>query len=499
MVDLFQERKNKLEKLKMAGIDPFPYRFERTLTAKEGIERFEGGDLREEDLFAFAGRIMSIRSHGKSSFAHLKDMSGKIQLYFRKDIVGEEAYEVVQLLDIGDLVGVRGPLFRTRTGEITLKVEELSILAKSLRTLPIVKEERKESGELVIYDRFSDKEQRYRQRYVDLLVNSDVMETFIIRSKAISFVRNFLDNSGFVEVETPILQPLYGGASARPFTTYHNVLDTKLYLRIADELYLKRLIVGGFEKVYEFCKDFRNEGIDKFHNPEFTMVELYQAFADYSDMMQLLESMVSTLVLELFGKTGVDYQGEELDFRPPWARITFIEAIEKHTGIHMDSWDEQSLRTICGELDVDVDGVSGNARLFDRLFNERVEPCLRHPTFVVDYPAETTPLAKRKRGNPALVERFELFVSGIEIANAFSELTDPLEQRLRFEQQRAAGVDEGEGGEPEGIDEDYLRAMEYGMPPTGGLGIVIDLLVMLLTDSHSIKDVILFPHLRPEV
>jgi lysyl-tRNA synthetase class 2 len=355
--------------------------------------------------------------------------------------------------------------------------------------------EERESGDVVLHDRFSDKEQRYRQRYVDLVVNPGVLEKFLLRSRAISFVRDFLEARGFVEVETPVLQPLYGGAAAQPFVTHHNVLDMKLYLRIADELYLKRLIAGGFEKVFEFCKDFRNEGIDRLHNPEFTMIELYQAYADFTDMMNLLEDLVPSLLSALFSKTRIIYQGQEIDFAPPWRRLTYFDAIEQHTGVSLGSWDEDTLRKTFARLGMDPTGVEGVPHFLDRLMSERVEPHLIQPTFVVDYPAETTPLAKRKRDNPALVERFELFVSGIEIANAFSELTDPLEQRRRFEEQVARLA--GEGGD-ERIDEDYLRAMEYGMPPTGGLGIGIDRLAMLIADVPSIKEIILFPHLRPE-
>jgi lysyl-tRNA synthetase class 2 len=495
MGDLVAERKTKLEKLKEKGIDPYPYRFERTLTAREGLLLFENEKL-HGGPHSLAGRVMSLRVHGKSSFAHIQDMSGRIQVYFKQDVIGEEMYDVVQLLDIGDLIGVTGKLFRTKTGEITVLVESLVVLAKSLRTLPIVKQEEKGGGEVVVHDRFSDKEQRYRQRYVDLVVNPGVIDKFLLRSRAISFVRNFLEVRGFVEVETPILQPLYGGAAAQPFITHHNVLDMKLYLRIADELYLKRLIVGGFERVFEFCKDFRNEGIDRLHNPEFTMVELYQAYADYGDMMTLLEDLVPSLLLELFGTTTLTYQGQTIDFSPPWRRTKFFDAIEEHTGVRLVSWDEESLWKTCASLDIDLTGVAGVPRLLDRLMSERVEPRLIQPTFVVDYPAETTPLAKRKKEAPSLVERFELFVSGIEIANAFSELTDPLEQRRRFEEQVARA--RGELGEEERIDEDYLRAMEYGMPPTGGLGIGIDRLAMLVADVPSIKEIILFPHLRPE-
>jgi len=498
MVDLFEDRKSKLDKLRRDGVDPFPYRFDRTITASEGVSRFEKGDL-EDSPQRLAGRIMSIRGHGKSSFSHILDMSGRIQVYFKQDVVGDAAYETVKLLDIGDLIGVEGTFFRTRTGEVTVKVKEITLLAKSLRTLPIVKEEKKEDGEVVQYDSFSDKEQRYRQRYVDLIVNPEVRQKFLTRSKVIDHLRRFLREKDFIEVETPILQPIYGGATARPFTTFHNVLDMQLYLRIADELYLKRLMVGGFEKVFEFCKDFRNEGIDKLHNPEFTMVELYQAYADYTDMMSLVEEMFSSLLMSLFDRTILEYQGRELTFTPPWAKIGFLDAIEKYASVRLDSWDEKKLRKICEKNKVDVEEVSGISKLFDKLFSEVVEPRLIDPTFVVDYPAETTPLAKRKKEQPHLVERFELFISGMEIANAFSELTDPLEQRLRFEEQLSVGTDEGEGGSEDRIDEDYLRAMEYGMPPTGGMGIGIDRLVMLMTDSPSIKEIILFPHLRPEV
>ncbi len=495
MTDLTEERRRKLAVLREKGIDPFSSRFERTLTAREGKELFEAGKLDDESHF-FAGRIMSLRSHGKSTFAHIQDMTGRLQVYFKLDTVGTESYETVKLLDIGDLVGVTGALFRTRTGEITVMVERVEVLAKSLRALPIVKEEQMEDGTSVLYDIFADKEQRYRQRYVDLIVNREVREKFLLRSRAISLIRDFLDGRGFVEVETPILQPLYGGAAAKPFLTHHNVLDMKLYLRIADELYLKRLVVGGFEKVYEFCKDFRNEGLDRLHNPEFTMIELYEAYADYRNMMNLIEEMVSTVMLELYQRNSLTYQGVELDFSAPWERITFLDALDRHAGITLENWDEAGLRRLCSEREIEVEEDAGPARLFDKLFSELVEPNLVQPTIVFDYPAETTPLAKRKPDKPELVERFELFVSGIEIANAFSELTDPLEQRKRFEAQlETAGV---ELGEDRRIDEDYLRALDYGMPPTGGMGIGVDRLIMLLTDSPSIKEVILFPQLKPE-
>ncbi|MDD3642110.1 MAG: lysine--tRNA ligase, partial [Candidatus Krumholzibacteria bacterium] len=393
-------------------------------------------------------------------------------------------WELFRLLDLGDIVGVRGPLFRTRTGELTVRIESVELLSKALRPLP-----EKFHG-------LQDKELRYRQRYVDLIVNDDVMATFLARTRIIDSIRVFLREHGFLEVETPILQPVYGGAMARPFVTHHNALDMDLYLRIADELYLKRLIVGHMDRVFEFCKDFRNEGMDRSHNPEFTMLECYAAYWDYLDMMRFVEDLYRRLCEEVVGGTTITYGGSEIDLAPPWRRMTFFESIAEATGADLRGAGEAELRSEAERHGVDVGGVSGRAGLIDAIFSELVEPKLIQPVFITDYPVEISPLAKAHRCEPGLVERFEPYIAGFEAGNAFSELNDPLDQRARFEEQarmRAAGADETHP-----VDEDYLRALEHGMPPTGGLGIGIDRLVMLLTDSHSIRDVILFPAMRPE-
>ena len=492
--ELFLQRRTKLTQIREKGINPYPYRFEATHRSSEVIGNFEPLSESKEAV-RIAGRLMSIRGHGKTSFAHMQDAAGRIQIYVRKDTLGEESFALYKLMDIGDLIGVEGTVFRTRTGEITVEVRDFEVLCKSLRPLPIEKK-RVEDGEKVTFDAVSDKELRYRQRYVDLILHPEVRQTFERRTKIVSAIRRFLEERDFMEVETPILQPLYGGASARPFVTHHNALDIDLYLRISDELYLKRLIVGGYERVYEFCKDFRNEGMDRSHNPEFTLLELYQAYADYGDMMRITEEMVSSVAEELFGSQRVDYQGTEIDFTPPWKRVTMLGAIAEYAGVHLEGTSEEAMRKTCAGLDVEVDGTMGSGKMMDEIFKKYVEPHLIQPTFVMDYPVETAPLAKRHRKNPSLTERFEAFVNGSEIANAFSELNDPLDQRERFETQarlRAMGGDEAQA-----LDEDFLRALEYGMPPTGGLGIGIDRLVMLLTNAPSIRDVLFFPQMRPE-
>jgi len=438
---------------------------------------------------------MAIRQHGKAAFAHLQDSQGKIQIYLRLDDVGPDAFRIFGLLDIGDLIGVKGPVFKTRTGEITVRVTRFEVLAKTLRPLPVAKE-RIESGHRVVYDPFSDRELRYRMRYVDLVVNPEVREVFIKRAKVIRSMRNYLDQQGFLEVETPILQPIYGGAFARPFVTHHNALAMDLYLRVADELYLKRLIVGGFDGVYEFCKDFRNEGIDRFHNPEFTMMELYVAYKDYHYMMELVEEMISRIAWEVLGTTQIEFEGQRVDLAPPWKRLKFFEALEQYTGFDLYGKDEDQLRGLAGELHVPVEAWWDKGKILDEIFKERVEPYLSDPTFIIDYPVELSPLAKRHRQDPTLVERFEPFIVGKEVGNAFSELNDPIDQRERFEEQmklRERGHEEAQV-----IDEDFLRALEFGMPPTAGLGIGIDRLVMVLTNQPSIRDVMLFPQLRPE-
>jgi lysyl-tRNA synthetase class 2 len=500
-----ETRLGKLEALRRRGIEPFAYEYDVTHRAAEARSAFEtaerAGELAEGGegpTVRLGGRIVSLRSHGKTTFADLADRSGRIQLYFRKDELGEERYELLSLLDPGDWIGVEGPLFRTRMGEVTLRVAAMDLLAKSLRPLPYGKEEiDPETGERRVYGGFADIEQRYRQRYADLAVHPEVREVFITRSRIVSAVRRFLDDRGYIEVETPILQPLYGGASARPFVTHHNALDMPLYLRIADELYLKRLIVGGLERVYEIGKDFRNEGIDRTHNPEFTMLEFYQAFADYEAMMRLVEELLLELVRTVTGgASSVMHQGVRIDFTPPFRRLAYYDALREYGNMDVRSMDDAALRDAVSSFGIDEVERMTRPKLIDELFKELVEPHLEQPVFITDYPRELSPLAKPKRGDPSLVERFELIVAGREIANAFSELNDPIDQRERFAAQvrlREAGDEEAQA-----YDEDYIRALEYGMPPTGGVGIGIDRLVMLLTDQPSIRDVILFPTMRPE-
>lgn len=501
---VLRHRREKLEALREQGIQPFAYRYDRTHRTDEALELFEraeaegrlgeGGET--EEVLRVAGRIVSWRSHGKSAFAHLEDGEGRIQLYFRLNTLGEASFHTLDLLDRGDWIGVHGPVFRTRTGEATVKVGGWELLSKSLRPLPFGKEEvDAETGERVVHSGFQDQQTRYRQRYADLAVNPDVREVFVKRTLLIRALRTFLDARGFLEVETPVLQPLYGGAAARPFTTHHNALDTTLYLRIADELYLKRLIVGGFERVYEIGKDFRNEGIDRSHNPEFTMLEYYQAFADYEEMMEGVEALLRHAVTAVSGVERISVQGVDVDFGPPFARIPFMDALNAKLGADAATLGDEDLRSRARKLgETGLEGAS-RGRLLDKLFGALVEPELIQPTFVIDYPVELSPLAKLKRGEPRLTERFELYVVGRELANAFSELNDPLDQRARFEAQVAAR--EAGDDETHPVDEDYLRAMEYGMPPTGGVGIGVDRLAMLVTDSASIRDVILFPTLRP--
>ena len=491
--ELMKLRREKLDKLEELGQQPYGYSFDRTDLAADISKRYT--DEKEGEETAIAGRLMAIRKMGKASFAHLQDKSGRIQIYVKKNQIGEESYAAFKLLDIGDIIGIKGRVFKTRTGEITVMVDDLTILSKNLRPLPIVKE-KSDGDDTEVFDEFADKEMRYRQRYVDLIVNRDVKEVFLTRSRIISSIRSYLGAKEYVEVETPVLQPIYGGALARPFSTHHNTLDMELFLRIADELYLKRLIVGGFEGVYEIAKDFRNEGMDKDHNPEFTMLELYVAYKDYNFMMELTEEMISTACREVHGTTTCTFQGREIDFAPPWKRISYYEAIESACGVDLSSADENEIRDAAGTMNIDLSGIKGRGKLLDTIFSEKVEPGLQHPTFVKDFPLELSPLAKKHRSKAGVTERFEVFVAGMELCNSFSELNDPIDQRERFEEQarQRAGGDE----EAMVVDEDYLRAMEYGMPPTGGLGVGIDRLVMLLTDSASIRDVILFPQMRPE-
>jgi lysyl-tRNA synthetase, class II len=491
--ELMLRRREELAELKKLGVEPYPYEFPRDAFSAEVKASF-ADDAPRRDV-ALAGRIMSLRRMGKASFCHIQDARGRIQVYLRKDDLGT-MYDAFRLLDIGDIVGVHGFVFRTKMGEISVHAQKLTLLAKSLRPLPIPKEKVDEQGNRVIYDPFSDKELRYRQRYVDLVVNPQIREVFVKRARVISAMRKFLDEHGCLEVETPVLQPQYGGAFARPFVTHHFSLDMDLFLRIADELYLKRLIVGGFDGVYEISKDFRNEGMDKSHNPEFTMMEVYVAFRDYRWMMELVEEMVSRVALEVNGSMNVKFGDHVIDFTPPWKRITMFDAIEQYTGRTLRGMSEAELRRVAQELRLEIAPGDGAGRIIDEIFGEKVEPHLIQPTFIMDYPVEMSPLAKRHRSEPGLVERFEAICNGQEMCNAFSELNDPLDQRARFEEQmraRARGEDEIQP-----LDEDFLRALEYGMPPTAGLGIGIDRLTMLLTGQESIRDVVFFPQMKPE-
>ena len=496
-------RRQKLTQLQELGVEPYPSAlFDVNFSAQEILDNYRP-ELNNFQEVSLAGRLMSSRVMGKASFAELMDSSGRIQLYINRDEIcpGEDKtlYNTVfkKLLDLGDFIGVKGHVFTTQVGEISVHVTELTLLAKALRPLPVVKTKKDEAtGEEVTYDAFSDPEQRYRQRYVDLAVNSHVRDTFIKRTQLVQAMRNYLNDKGYLEVETPILQPLYGGAAARPFTTHHNTLDMTLYLRIANELYLKRLIVGGFDGVYEFSKDFRNEGMSRFHNPEFTQMELYVAYKDYAWMMDLVEEMVERVALTLHDKTEVQVGDNLINFQRPWQRYTMFEAIEKFTGVAIGEMDEAALRETAAKLNVGLDPSMGKAKIIDEIFGEHVEPKLIQPTFITDYPVEMSPLAKKHRDRPGLVERFEAICNGKEICNAFSELNDPIDQRQRFEEQ----LELGKRGDTEAmvLDDDFLRALEYGMPPTAGLGIGIDRLSMIMTNSNSIQDVLFFPQMRPE-
>jgi lysyl-tRNA synthetase, class II len=488
-----KRRRDELDALQKLGINPYPYSFSRTAFSAEILKSFN--DDAPQRTVAIAGRILSLRKMGKASFCHVMDSQGKIQVYLKKDDLGT-AYDAFKLLDIGDIIGVAGFVFRTKMGEISIHALKLELLAKSLRPLPIAKETKDEQGNVTVHDPFSDKELRYRQRYVDLVVNPHVKEVFIKRAKIVSTIRNYFDTLGFLEVETPILQPQYGGAFARPFVTHHNTLDIELYLRIANELYLKRLIVGGFDGVYEFAKDFRNEGMDRNHNPEFTMLEVYVALKDYIWMMEMVEQMVSKVALSINGSMKVRLGEHEIDFTPPWKRMTIFDAIKEFTGKQLRGKSETEMRQIAKELHVDIPASEGVGAIIDEVFSEKVEHHLIQPTFITDYPVEWSPLAKKHRTEEGLVERFEAMVNGQEICNAFSELNDPLDQRARFEEQMRARSRGQEEVQP--LDEDFLRALEYGMPPTAGLGIGIDRLTMLLTGQESIRDVVFFPQMKPE-
>jgi lysyl-tRNA synthetase class 2 len=488
-------RRDKLAELRARGVAPFAYRFARTHTAAAAAAAL--GDGGEEPAVTVAGRLVALRSHGKTWFAHVADASGRIQLYFRLEDLGPERFELLPLLDLGDHLGVEGRVFRTRTGEVTVRVERFELLAKALRPLPLGKRVTQADGSVQQFSELADAELRYRQRYADLAVHPERRAVFERRATVVRTVRRFLDARGFLEVETPALQPLYGGASARPFVTRYHALDTDFYLRIADELYLKRLIVGGLERVYEIAKDFRNEGMDRLHNPEFTMLEAYQAYADYLDVLELVQALVVEVVREATGGLDVEVHGHHIDLTPPWRRVQYADLVREHTGVALGGeTDAAALAAALRARGAEPEPGAGRGRLIDQLFRVAVEPKLDAPVFILDYPIELSPLAKPKRGDPALAERFELFIGGYELANAFSELNDPDDQRRRFEAQvalRAAGDEEAQA-----LDEDYLRALEYGLPPTGGLGVGIDRLTMLVTGMRTIKDVILFPALRPE-
>ncbi|MFQ5826186.1 MAG: lysine--tRNA ligase [Dehalococcoidia bacterium] len=484
--NITRQRLKKLESIRSRDIDPYPPRYHRSHSAQEAIDFFQEWELGEGEAptrFSLAGRIVAHRPMGRATFMDLRDGSGKVQLHFKRDLLGEERYRLLKELDLGDIIGVEGSMFRTSTGEITLEAAGFTILAKSLLPLP-----EKWHG-------LTDVETRYRQRYLDLIANQEVGNIFWMRSRIVAALRRFLDERGFMEVETPVLQGTAGGAAARPFTTYHQALDRELYLRIATELHLKRLIIGGFDRVYELGRVFRNEGISTRHNPEFTTLESYEAYADYNDVMKMVEEMVGYIAREVTGGTTVSFGGNTIDLSPPWPRVDLRAAIREGCGLDFEDYpDEPSLRAAMQSLGVETEALQGRGKLIDKLISTFVEPTLIQPTFLLDYPLEMSPLAKRKGENPALVERFEGFAGGMEIANAFTELNDPLEQRQRFQEQARLRTQGDE--EAEVADEDFLQALEYGMPPTGGLGLGIDRLVMLLTDQSSIREVILFPQLK---
>ncbi|MGF6845703.1 lysyl-tRNA synthetase class 2 [Chitinophaga sp. W3I9] len=491
-------RREKLQELHNLGIDPYPAAEYPVNDTSVNIKANYSEETKEQfQAVCLAGRVMNKRDMGKASFVQVQDSAGRIQIYVRRDDIcpGEDksGYDVVmkKLLDIGDFIGVKGYVFITKTGETSIHATEITILSKSLRPLPIVKEK---EGE--VFDEVTDPEFKYRQRYVDLVINPEVKEVFIKRTRMMQTIRDFYNNLGYLEVETPILQPIPGGATARPFVTHHNALDMPLYLRIANELYLKRLIVGGFEGVYEFAKDFRNEGMDRTHNPEFTVMEMYAAYKDYEWMMRTTESLLEKIALTLHGTTTVQVGDTTIDFKAPFRRVSMYEAIQEHTGFDIANMDEAQLRDVCKQLGIHVDAKFGKAKLIDEIFGEKCEGNYIQPTFITDYPVEMSPLTKKHRSKAGLVERFELMVNGKEIANAYSELNDPIDQRERFEEQ----VKLMERGDDEAmyIDYDFLRALEYGMPPTSGIGIGIDRLTMLMTNQPSIQDVLFFPQMKPE-
>jgi lysyl-tRNA synthetase class 2 len=492
------ERRQSLNEMRELSIEPFPAAlYPVNITSKRIKSEYKEEEKNLQEV-CIAGRLMSRRIMGKASFAEIMDHEGRIQVYINRDELcpdeDKTAYNTVfkKLLDIGDFIGIKGYVFTTKVGEISVHVKELTVLSKSLRPLPIVKTD----AEGNVHDGFADKEQRYRMRYLDLVVNPEVKEVFVSRTKIMNSMREFFNSKGYLEVDTPVLQPIPGGAAARPFITHHNSLDIEMYLRIANELYLKRLIVGGFDGVYEFSRNFRNEGMDRTHNPEFTVMEIYVAYKDYNWMMDFTEEMVEKAALDLHGKTELPVGDNPINFQRPYKRIAFLDAIKEYTGTDVSGMNEDELRAFCKSIHIDTDPSMGKAKLLDEIFGEKCEPNFIQPTFVMDYPVEMSPLCKKHRENPSLTERFELMINGKEVANAYSELNDPIDQRERFEDQLKLS----EKGDDEAmfIDQDFLRALEYGMPPTSGMGIGVDRLVMFLTNQSSIQDVLLFPQMRPE-
>ncbi len=482
--DLLKVRREKMDEFRARGMEPYPYGFAKNISAAEIVTKYAGLGEHDEspEEVAVAGRIMTKRGHGKASFATIQDQSGRVQVYGKLDVIGAEPYELYQKLDIGDFIGVTGKVFKTKTGEITVRVVKFVLLSKSLHPLP-----EKWHG-------LQDKELRYRERYVDLIVNPNVKEVFVKRSRIVSLIRQYLEARGFLEVETPILHVMQGGAAATPFETFHDALGMPLFMRIAPELYLKRLLVGGFEKVFEMGRVFRNEGMSYKHNPEYTMIEIYQAYADYHDIMKLTEELIVSIAKEVLGTLEIEFRGDKINLALPWKRITLIDAL-KEAGIDIAGKDDAGIRRIAKEKGIDGADEIGIGKIINVLYDKFVEPNLRQPTFIIDHPLETSPLAKKHRSKPGEVERFELIIAGMELANAFSELNDPVDQRNRLKKQaelKAAGDLEAES-----MDEDFLRALEYGMPPAGGLGIGIDRLVMVLTNQASIRDVLFFPHMKP--
>ena len=487
-----EARDIKLNKLKELGVNPYPYRFEKELTVQSAIENQEKFILDDVQI-RLAGRLMAFRRQGKTTFCNLKEDTYRLQLYVSQNVIGAGEYEKFKCLDLGDIVGVEGVLFKTKMGELSLNVKNFEILSKSIRPLPVPKE-KIEDGKKIIFDQFTNKEQRYRQRYVDLILNDDVLEVFKKKAKIIKATRDYLERNGYLEVETPVLQKIYGGASAKPFETHHNALNLKLFLRISNELFLKRCIVGGMDRVYEIVKDFRNEGIDRTHNPEFTMVEFYQAYADYNDMMVHFENIYAEACIAVHGSTKIQYQGVDIDITPPWQRLTMKGAIEQYAGFNVDEKSDAEIKDLLKSRSIELEGDYIRGLAIAEIFETFCEEHLTQPVFIIDHPKETTPLCKIHRSDDQLVERFEPYIAGWELGNAYSEMNDPKIQQALFEEQ----IERGRKGEDEThpMDDDFISALEYGMPPTGGIGLGIDRMVMLLTDQPSIRDVLLFPLMR---